>query len=91
MNLSFVPFVGYKHCHMRLPGPHVELHAHRFAAGFPDDRYVRFDAQDRTVLWNEHFLRFFPEHADHIHAGEPYQENLRRFTACACQQNLRPR
>ena len=38
-----------------------------------------FDAQDRTVLWNEHFLRFFPEHADHIHAGEPYQENLRRF------------
>ena len=38
-----------------------------------------FDAQDRTVQWNEHFLRFFPEHADHIHAGEPYQENLRRF------------
>lgn len=31
------------------------------------------------MLWNEHFLRFFPEHADHIHAGEPYPENLRRF------------
>ena len=42
-----------------------------------------FDAQDRTVLWNEHFLRFFPEHADHIHAGEPYPENLRRFLPCA--------
>ena len=38
-----------------------------------------FDAQDRTVLWSEHFLRFFPEHADHIHSGEPYQQNLRRF------------
>lgn len=31
------------------------------------------------MLWNEHFLRFFPEHADHIHAGEHYRENLRRF------------
>lgn len=38
-----------------------------------------FDAQNRAVLWNEHFLRFFPEHADHIHVGEPYEDNLRRF------------
>lgn len=38
-----------------------------------------FDAQDRTVLWNASFLRFFPEHDDHVHAGEPYAANLRRF------------
>lgn len=38
-----------------------------------------FDAQDRTVLWNDAFLRFFPEHAGHVHAGEPYRENLLRF------------
>jgi diguanylate cyclase (GGDEF)-like protein len=38
-----------------------------------------FDEQDRTLLWNRSFLRFFPEHAGHVHAGEPYRENLRRF------------
>ncbi|MEP9349334.1 diguanylate cyclase [Xanthobacter sp. KR7-225] len=38
-----------------------------------------FDPQDRTVLWNDAFLRFFPEHAGHVHAGEPYRENLLRF------------
>ncbi|MFG1359264.1 GGDEF domain-containing protein [Xanthobacter pseudotagetidis] len=38
-----------------------------------------FDAQDRTVLWNDAFLRFFPEHAGHVHVGEPYRENLLRF------------
>jgi len=38
-----------------------------------------FDAQDRALLWNEHFLRFFPEHAAHIRPGEPYADNLRRF------------
>lgn len=38
-----------------------------------------FDAQDRCLAWNEHFLRFFPEHADHIREGEPYADNLRRF------------
>ncbi|WP_342133547.1 sensor domain-containing diguanylate cyclase [Hydrogenophaga sp. OTU3427] len=37
------------------------------------------DAQTRAVQWNEHFLMFFPEHADHIHVGEPYADNLRRF------------
>lgn len=40
-----------------------------------------FDAEDRAVLWNDSFLRFFPEHAGHVYAGEPYQENLRRFYA----------
>lgn len=38
-----------------------------------------FDAEDRTVLWNDTFLRFFPEHAGHVHAGEPYRQNLLRF------------
>lgn len=38
-----------------------------------------FDAANRTVLWNDHFLKFFPEHAGWVHPGEPYAENLRRF------------
>lgn len=38
-----------------------------------------FDGQERTVLWNAAFLRLFPEHDGHVHAGEPYTENLRRF------------
>ncbi|CAN5865135.1 hypothetical protein BH11PSE13_BH11PSE13_22700 [soil metagenome] len=38
-----------------------------------------FDDADCTLLWNRAFLRFFPEHAGHVHAGEPYVENLRRF------------
>ena len=38
-----------------------------------------FDQDDRTLLWNRAFLRFFPEHAGHVHAGEPYRANLRRF------------
>ena len=38
-----------------------------------------FDADDRTLVWNDCFLRFFPEHAGHVHRGEPYRENLRRF------------
>jgi diguanylate cyclase (GGDEF)-like protein/PAS domain S-box-containing protein len=38
-----------------------------------------FDADDRQRLWNRSFLRFFPEHEGHIHDGEPYRDNLRRF------------
>lgn len=38
-----------------------------------------FDSDNRTVLWNETFLRFFPEHAGHVYSGEPYADNLRRF------------
>ena len=38
-----------------------------------------FDEADGALLWNRSFLRFFPEHAAHIHAGEPYADNLRRF------------
>ena len=41
--------------------------------------FCAFDDADRTVLWNQAFLRFFPEHDGCIHAGEPYAENLRRF------------
>jgi diguanylate cyclase (GGDEF)-like protein len=38
-----------------------------------------FDTQDRTLLWNRSLLRYFPEHARHVHVGEPYADNLRRF------------
>lgn len=38
-----------------------------------------FDDQARTVLWNPQFLHFFPEHDGHVHPGEPYADNLRRF------------
>lgn len=38
-----------------------------------------FDDDDRTQLWNRAFLRYFPEHAGHVHEGEPYRANLRRF------------
>ena len=38
-----------------------------------------FDDDDRAVLWNLSFLRFFPEHDGHVYVGEPYRENLRRF------------
>ncbi len=38
-----------------------------------------FDGDDRTQLWNRAFLRFFPEHAGHVHVGETYGANLRRF------------
>lgn len=38
-----------------------------------------FDSKHRAVVWNNTFLTLFPEHEGHIHAGEPYSENLRRF------------
>ena len=38
-----------------------------------------FDEADRALVWNRTFLKLFPEHAAHIHVGEPYQANLRRF------------
>lgn len=40
-----------------------------------------FDDSDRTLLWNSTFFKFFPEHKGHVHVGEPYQANLRRFYA----------
>jgi diguanylate cyclase len=41
--------------------------------------YCAFDAQDRTLAWNNTFLELFPEHDGHVHVGEPYTTNLRRF------------
>ena len=38
-----------------------------------------FDDADCVLLWNRAFLKFFPEHAGHIHESEPYRANLRRF------------
>jgi diguanylate cyclase (GGDEF)-like protein/PAS domain S-box-containing protein len=37
------------------------------------------DTEDRTLLWNRTFMRFFPEHVDKMHVGEHYRDNLRRF------------
>ena len=38
-----------------------------------------FDDDDAALVWNRTFLKFFPEHEPHIHVGEPYRANLRRF------------
>ncbi|MCG5242943.1 response regulator [Azospirillum doebereinerae] len=38
-----------------------------------------FDSGDHALLWNRSFLTLFPEHDGHIHAGEHYALNLRRF------------
>ncbi|MBS7778807.1 sensor domain-containing diguanylate cyclase [Acidovorax sp. CCYZU-2555] len=38
-----------------------------------------FDTRHRTLLWNDTFVQFFPEHAGQVHEGEDYRENLRRF------------
>lgn len=38
-----------------------------------------FDDDDRSVLWNRTFLKLFPEHDGHVHEGEHYSANLRRF------------
>jgi diguanylate cyclase (GGDEF)-like protein len=38
-----------------------------------------FDSKHRAVAWNHTFLALFPEHDGHVHEGEPYSENLRRF------------
>jgi signal transduction histidine kinase len=40
-----------------------------------------FDANDCALAWNETFFRFFPEHRNGVHIGEPYADNLRRFYA----------
>lgn len=38
-----------------------------------------YDPQDRVVLWNEAYLRFFPEEAGILRHGLPYAETLRRY------------
>lgn len=44
-----------------------------------DVALCEYDADDRAVCWNQTFLDFFPEQADHIRVGESYADNLRRF------------
>ncbi|WP_210496840.1 diguanylate cyclase domain-containing protein [Microvirga antarctica] len=38
-----------------------------------------FDGRDKTLLWNDTFLLFFPDHRGRISVGEHYRLNLRRF------------
>ncbi|MCU1291490.1 MAG: diguanylate cyclase with sensor [Bryobacterales bacterium] len=38
-----------------------------------------FDLEDRTVVWNQTYLRLFPEQAGRIFEGEDYIHNLRHF------------
>lgn len=38
-----------------------------------------FDFEDQAITWNRTFLDFFPEHENHVHVGESYFQNLRRF------------
>ena len=58
-------------------------HQHlRVVAEVLDDLHVGvcvFTATDEALVWNRTFLRFFPEHKGHVHVGEPYEANLRRF------------
>lgn len=41
-----------------------------------------FGDDDAALMWNRSFIRFFPEHEAHLHVGEPYRDNLRRFYEC---------
>ena len=63
--------------------PGVTLHSQlRVVAEVLDDLDVGmcvFNAADEAMVWNRTFLRFFPEHKGHVHRGEPYAANLRRF------------
>ena len=43
--------------------------------------FCAFDNDDCALAWNATFLDFFPEHKGHVHAGEHYAHNLRRFYA----------
>lgn len=38
-----------------------------------------FNQQDEALYWNRNFLLYFPEHDGHVHLGEHYSANLRRF------------
>ncbi|TCZ64009.1 hybrid sensor histidine kinase/response regulator [Roseicella aquatilis] len=67
-----------------LPAMPSGLRHYRLMAGLLDSLHLGlclFDAEDRALLWNQTFLRLFPEHAGHVAVGEPYAENLRRFYA----------
>lgn len=69
------------------------LHALRAAGLALDELEVAmcvFDSEHRTLLWNRQFLEFFPEHDGHVHEGEPYAANLRRFYHSRLQQEDLP-
>jgi signal transduction histidine kinase len=54
----------------------------RWMAGLLDSVGIAacmFDEAPNTLFWNRSFLDLFPEHDGHVHAGEPYACNLRRF------------
>ncbi len=55
------------------------LHAIGAALDGLEVGFCAFDHDDRTLAWNHTFLEFFPEHDGHVHVGEPYAQNLRRF------------
>ena len=40
---------------------------------------VVFDAEDRLLLWNDAYLRFFPDEARIVAAGVPYVDTLRIY------------
>ncbi|HJV71582.1 PAS domain-containing protein, partial [Ideonella sp.] len=55
-----------------------------------DVGFCAFDSRDRTLAWNRSFLDFFPEHRGHVHKGEPYADNLRRFYATRLDEQEAP-
>jgi PAS domain-containing protein len=56
-----------------------------------DVGYCAFDSDDRTLAWNASFLELFPEHQGHVHVGEAYANNLRRFYASRLDEAELPR
>ncbi len=50
-----------------------------------------FGHDENTLLWNDTFLRFFPEHDGHVHVGESYRENLLRFYRARLSPDELPR
>ncbi|TFY99997.1 PAS-domain containing protein [Ramlibacter rhizophilus] len=50
-----------------------------------------FDLEDHALVWNRAFLRLFPEHLGHIHVGEHYRHNLRRFYETRLEPDEMPR
>ncbi len=65
-----------------MPTSHPMLRAIGTALDALDVAMCVFDAQDKTLVWNQRFLDFFPEHDGHVRQGEPYADNLRRFYRC---------
>ncbi|RYF35711.1 MAG: PAS domain-containing protein, partial [Comamonadaceae bacterium] len=62
-----------------MPRPMTELQALSQVLDAIDVGFCAFDGANRTLLWNRAFLQMFPEHAGHIHVGEPVADNLRRL------------